>query len=309
MASHKRRQSALLAPLRHAIAWLAYACMRAVVLLPLSAQLAFGKGVGRLAGRLAPSRRRVVTRNLELCLPELDATEREQLATAHFEALGASFVEMAMGWFGSRETIAEHVRVEGREHLEAALEGGRGVILFSAHWTPFEFFFPVLRTLCPRLSGMYKKQRNAVMNRVMTRGRGRNVDRLFDKDSVRDMISELKRNAVVWYASDQSYTGKGSALVPFLGEPAMTNTAISRIARVSGATVLPYFSRRVGDGPSYVMTISAPLEDFPTRDPVADTRRLIAVIEEQVRACPEQYWWIHQRFKHRPASYPNAYAD
>ncbi len=309
MSSQKRLRSALLTPLRHAVAWIVYACMRLVVLLPHRAQLALGKAGGRLARRLAPSRRRVVRRNLELCLPSLSAAERERLEHAHFESLGASLVEMAMGWFGPYETIAKRVRVEGGEHLATALEAGRGVILYSAHWTAFEFAFPVLATMCPRLCGMYKLQRNAVINKVMRAGRGRSFDRQFDKDSVRDMVSELRRNAVVWYASDQSYAGKGSALLPFFGEPAMTNTAISRIARVSGATVLPYWTRRLPDDSGYVVEIGQPLEDFPTRDAVADTRRLVARIEEYVRRCPEQYWWIHQRFKHRPASYSNVYGQ
>lgn len=309
MPPTKPNSSAPLAVLRHLVAWLIYACMRMLVLLPYAWQLAIGKAAGRLARRLVPSRRRVVLRNLELCLPDLSAAERERLARAHFESLGASLVEMAMGWFGDYAAIERRVRIEGKEHLEAALAAGRGVILYSAHWTAFEFPFPVVATLCPRLCGMYKAQRNAVMNRVMTRGRGRSFDRLFDKDSVREMISELRANSVVWYASDQSYTGKGSALLPFFGEPAMTNTAIGRIARVSRATVLPYWCRRLPDDSGYVVTIAAPLEDFPTRDAIADTRRLVSVIEDFVRRCPEQYWWIHQRFKHRPASYPNAYAE
>lgn len=308
MPAQKSLRSTLLWPLRYAAAWVVYAWMRLIVLLPLGLQLELGKACGRLARRLAPARRRVVRRNLELCLPELDAAERERLEIAHFESLGASLVEMAMGWFGSRETIAARVRVAGREHLDAALRAGRGVILYSAHWTAFEFVFPVLAEMCPRLCGMYKAQSNEVMNRIMSAGRGRNFDRLFDKESVRDMIRELGRNAVVWYASDQSYAGKGSALLPFFGEPAMTNTAISRIARVSGATVLPYWCRRLPDESGYEVEIGAPLPDFPTRDAEADTARLIDVIERYVRRCPEQYWWIHQRFKHRPAAYPNAYA-
>ena len=95
---------------------------------------------------------------------------------------------------------------------------------------------------------MYKWQRNPVMNRVMNRGRGRYFDTLFAKDNVREMMRSLRDNAVVWYASDQSYGGKGSVLLPFFDEPAMTNTAIGRIARASGAVVLPYFCRRLEIG-------------------------------------------------------------
>jgi KDO2-lipid IV(A) lauroyltransferase len=212
-----------------------------------------------------------------------------------------------MGWFGSPEIVRSRVRVEGRENLEAALAKGRGVILFSAHFTTFEFFWPVLAPLCTRLCGMYKSQRNPVMNRIMNEGRGRFYDTLFSKDNVREMLRSLRDNAVVWYASDQSYGGKSSALIPFFNEPAMTNTAISRIAKASGAAVLPYFCRRLPDN-TYVMSIAAPLPDLPSDDEVQDTRRLTQVLENYIRLCPEQYWWIHQRFKGRPAPLPDLYA-
>lgn len=297
-----------LAPLRWAAAWVVYVGMRAVTHLPFRWQLALGKAFGGFSYLVARRRRHVVETNLRLCFPDLTDDERQELAREHFRSLGASFAEMAMGWYGSIDEIASRVTIEGLEHLERALDKGCGVILYSGHFTSFEIFFPVLAAHCPRLCGMYKVQTNPLMNRVMTRGRSRNFDRLFVKDNVRDMLSELKRNAVVWYAADQSHAvKKGSALIPFFGEPAMTNTGASRIARISGATVLPYLPRRLADDTGYTMTIGPPLEDFPTDDEVADTRRLVKALEEHVRTCPEQYWWVHQRFKARPEPYPDVY--
>jgi KDO2-lipid IV(A) lauroyltransferase len=293
--------------LRYAIAWFVYLWMRAIVLLPFRWQIALGKGLGRATYRLLPARRRVVERNLEVCFPGLSAAERERLAREHFAALGASLAEMATGWFGAAATVQRRVRIDGADHLRAALERGKGVILFSAHFTTFEFYWAALRPLCTQLCGMYKWQRNPVMNDVMARGRGRYFDHLFDKDSVRDMLRDLKDNGVVWYASDQSYSGKNSALVPFFDVPAMTNTAIGRIAKASGAAVLPYFCRRVDDA-HYVMSIYPRLDDFPSGDDVGDTRRFIRLLEDYIRLCPEQYWWSHRRFKGRPAPLPDLYA-
>jgi KDO2-lipid IV(A) lauroyltransferase len=296
------------AALRSAAGWLFYASMRAIVWLPFDWQLAVGKRLGAWSRHVTRSRRAVVDRNLEICFPELGAAQREALAKAHFAAVGASIVEMAMGWFGPIETIRRRVRVVGVENVTAARARGRGAILYSGHYTTFEFFFPVVGPLCGRFCGMYKLQRNPVMNRVMTQGRGRSTARLFDKDNVRDMLRELAANSVVWYAADQSYSLKGSELLPFFGEPAMTNTAISRIARISGATVLPYFCRRFADE-QYEVTFGAPLAGFPSDDSARDTLRLMAEIEDFVRQCPEQYWWVHRRFKGRPPPYTDPYSD
>jgi KDO2-lipid IV(A) lauroyltransferase len=295
------------APLRYAVVWLGYAWMRAIVRLPFSWQLSMGKFLGRASLVCARSRRRIAERNLQVCFPELTASERGGLLKRHFEALGASVVELAMAWFGSPEEARKRIRTEGEEHLRDALAKGRGVILFTAHFTTIEFFPPVLRQLCPRLCAMYKAQRNPFMTKIMNEGRGRNFDVLFSKDNVREMLRNLRRNAVVWYAADQSYDGKGTALLPFFNEPAMTNTAISRIARASGATVLPYFCRRLPDDSAYVMRFGAPLPALPSDNEEVDTQRLMQQIEDYIRTCPEQYWWIHRRFKGRPAPHPDIY--
>jgi KDO2-lipid IV(A) lauroyltransferase len=282
--------------------------MHGLALLPFRWQIAICKALGRVLGALVPARRRVVDKNLEVCFPELSAAERNRLVREHFAALGASLAEMAMGWFGNPDDVRRRVRIEGAEHIARGLEHGKGVILFGAHFTSIELFWPALRPLCPRACGMYKWQRNDVMNQAMYRGRGKYFDDQFASDNVRGMLRNLARNYVAWYASDQSYGGKNSALVPFFGVPAMTNTAISRIAKVSGAIVLPYFCRRVGDGAEYVMTIRPPVPGFPSGDDARDARDLLRSLEDYIRLCPEQYWWIHKRFKGRPAPLPDLYA-
>jgi Kdo2-lipid IVA lauroyltransferase/acyltransferase len=295
------------ATLRYAVVWLGYAWMRLLVLLPYRLQLALGRGLGRAAYCLLHQRRRIAARNIDACLRELSPAARARVLKEHFESLGLSLVEMGMSWFGRPQSVRARIDIEGADHLAAALKKGKGVILFSAHFTTFEFFWPALAPLCTKLCGMYKWQRNPVMNRVMTRGRGRWFDKQFAKDNVRGMLRSLRENDVFWYASDQSYGGKGSVLLPFFDEPAMTNTAIGRIAKASGAAVLPYFCRRLPND-RYVISIGAPPLGVPSGDDVADTRVLTKLLEDYIRLCPEQYWWIHQRFKGRPAPLPDLYA-
>lgn len=295
--------------LRYSFVWLAFSLMRVAVMLPLRLQLGIGAGLGHLCYWLIPGRRAVAQRNIAVCFPELPESQRSRLVRHHFAALGMSVAEMAMGWFGNRETVDRHVEIEGIENLTSALEAGSGVILFSAHFTTFEMFFPALRRHCPRLSGMYKVQRNPLMNEIMNEGRGRNFDCLIPKENVRDMLRELKSNTVFWYASDQKYAGKNSELIPFFGVPAMTNTAICRIAASTGAVVLPYFCRRLpGTKPAYVATIGTPLSQFGQGEPSADIGNFVTLLEAHIRQCPEQYWWIHQRFKGRPESLPDIYS-
>lgn len=289
------------------LTWIVYFYMRCIVHLPLGWQLMLGRWLGRCLNVVLYPKRHVADRNLAVCFPELSPEERKRLRRKHFESIGMAVSEMSMAWLGSNEVIRRVTTVNGTDNLRRALKKGKGVILFSAHFTTLEFPFAALKPYCPHLCGMYREQRNEMWNVLMHRGRSRNVDELFPKNSVRSMIRALKDNAVVWYAPDQSYRRKYSALVPFFGEPAMTNTATSRIAAMTGATVLTYFCRRLEDDSGYVVDIGEPLENFPSDDFVADTTRLMQALADYVRGCPDQYCWIHQRFKGRPPPYPDIY--
>ena len=248
----------------------------------------------------------IARRNLELCLPELPVAEREQILREHFRSLGVGIFETAISWWSSDARIRKLTRLEGEEHLQAALARGRGAILLSAHFTTLEIG---ARALASRIatSIMYRPTRNVVLERFLMRNRGLRAKRAIPRDDIRTLITALKSNEPVWYAPDQSYRKKGAEMVQFFHLPAATNTATSRLARMTGAAVLPYFPERLPGSRGYRMVIQPMLENFPTDDPAADARRFNELIEAQVRRVPAQYLWIHRRFKGLTPDYPDYY--
>ena len=287
--------------------WLGLAILRTLVLLPFPWLLALGRGLGRVLRRLPLDFVHTARRNIELCLPELGAKEREALLARHFESLGIALFETALSWWAPRERIARLARLEGLEHLERALERGRGAILLSAHFTTLEIGARVLADAVP-LNIMYRPTRNELLTYFLDRNRARRTRRAIPRDDVRTLISALRANEPVWYAPDQSYRKKGAEMVPLFGIPAATNTATSRIPRMTGAVVLPYFQERLPGTAGYRAVIHPPLEDFPSDSPAADAARFNRLIEEQVRRVPDQYLWIHRRFKGLTDDYPDHYA-
>jgi KDO2-lipid IV(A) lauroyltransferase len=244
---------------------------------------------------------------LELCFKDLGAAERQTLLERHFEAVGMSFVEMGVGWFTPIERLLQRVTIVGREHLDAALARGRGALLFAAHFTTLEVGVAVLERLAPRCSCMYRPQRNSMMDVMIRRGRYRFAKEQIPRDNVRALLRKLRDNFAVVYLPDQTTLGKQSELLPFFGEPAVTNTATSKLAAISGASVLPYFFRRLPDG-DYRVDIGVPLESFPGESVAGDTQRLFALLEQYIRLAPEQYLWLYKKFKGRPPPLDDVYA-
>jgi KDO2-lipid IV(A) lauroyltransferase len=285
--------------------WLGIGLIRLLGLLPYRLQMAVGAGLGRIAWCFARRDRRIAHINIRLCLPELDARARRRLVREHFGSLGCALLETALVWWASDRRLRKFVRVEGLEHLEKALAGGRGAILLSAHFTTLEMG---ARALC--MNGptaiMYQTPRNALIAALSLRGRAMHAQRAISSDNVRELLQSLKSNLPAWYAPDQRDEGRSGELVPFFGIPALTNVATSRIARISGASVLPYFPERLAGGAGYCMRILPPLEPFPTEDAVGDAARFHALIEAHVRRCPAQYLWTYKRFK-RPGSSDDPY--
>lgn len=289
--------------------WFLLGLMKVSARLPVDLQLTLGSLIGRLFYTVQRRERRIACRNLEICLPGLSSQERENLVRRHFRSVGFSVVEMGIGWFMPIARLRERVEVRGLEHLDAALAAGHGALLVTAHFTPIEVGVGILEDYPGKVSSLYRPQRNAMMDALILRGRSRFAESQIPRDNVRMLIRRLRRNEAVLYMPDQTYLGNQSAMIPFFGEPAMTNIATSKIAKISGAAVMPYWFRRRADDRGYEVEICPPLENFPTEDAIADTRRLVALLEERIRVTPEQYLWVYKKFKRRPAEYDDPYVE
>jgi len=307
MADARKPLSSYWAP-RYWPVWFGMALLRLVCLLPHRQALGIGRAIGRFVHALGGSRRAIVRRNIELCFPELAPDERDTLARRHFEALGMALIEMGLGRWASDRHMHEISRIVGLENLEAALESGRGVIMLSAHFTTLEMMGRVLATKIPPFDAVFRRNRSEFMTELQRSGREMSADTTIEKRDIKKMVRSLRNNRAVWYAPDQSYNRKGAEIVPFFGVPCMHTTATSTLARLGNALVVPFFPRRLDDG-HYELRLYPAFEDFPGDDPVADTRRYVELLESHIRLCPEQYFWIHRKFKDLPAEYPDYYAD
>jgi KDO2-lipid IV(A) lauroyltransferase len=289
--------------------WLVFGFMRVTCFLPFAWQISLWKRLGRLAYRLAPARREIARRNLELCFPELSQEEVASLLKKHFESLGASIAEMSLAWWSAPRIRQNRITLSGAEHLDAGLAKGKGAILVCAHYTTFEMTVVALDTWKSRICGMYRPNANELLDELLIRGRENSVAYTIPKNNVRGMIRALRENMLVWYAADQNYRRKNSSMIKFFHELASTSTATSKIAEATGASVMLLSSRRLPDDSGYLVEVHPPLQDFPSEDHDTDTRRLNEMIEENIRKAPDQYYWIHRRFKERPAPLPDLYAD
>lgn len=280
--------------------WLGVTMAWLITKFPWPLQLAIGKGVGLLMFYLLPSRRKVCCINLELAFPELSVAARKQLAKRHFVSLGYGMIEMFYSWWGSDKKVMALAAIEGKEHLEKAFRKGKGVVLLSAHFTSLELGGRIFALAIPEMMfcAVYRSHQNAVLEYLVADLRTKQFGQAIPKDNIRMMIRNLKQGSTVWYAQDQSYSGKGSVTVPFFGVDAATNSGTSRIAKMTGAAVVPFFTVRTNDKQKgYLVRFLPELEYFPSTDVIADTTRISQLIETQVRQYPEQYLWTHKRYK------------
>jgi KDO2-lipid IV(A) lauroyltransferase len=287
------------------LTWVGLSVLRSLELLPYPAQRHIGFGLGRLIRRLPLAYVRIARRNIELCLPELSPQQSADLLDRHFKSLGMALCETANTWWSSDRRVHALAEVRGLEHLQAALAGGRGAIMIGGHFTTIEIATRILGTVVP-LNVVFRPTKNALLTHQMFTSFRRHGNPIAHND-IRSMIRALKHNEVVWYAPDQSYRNKGAAMVHFFGIPAATTTATSRLARISGAAVLTYFPERLPGNAGYRVVIGPALEGFPGVDAVGDAERFNRFLEAQIRRVPEQYLWMHRRFKGLTADYPNYY--
>ncbi|MFM2340768.1 MAG: hypothetical protein RLZZ592_421 [Pseudomonadota bacterium] len=269
--------------------------------LPLGLQTRLGLGLGALLWRLGTSRRRIALRNLELCLPEKTPAEREAIARAHFGWLGRSFLERGMLWYASRERLSRLIQVEGDVKLAERSE--RPVMWLAPHFLALDVTgVSILLNQNRHAGSIYQAQSNPVFDAAMRRGRLRfgNAEIFARSEGARALMRAIKRGDAFFNLPDMDFGARDAAFVPFFGVPAATLLAPSRMARALGMVVQPVVGEMLPGGQGWRIRFLEPWTDFPTDDAVADTARMNRWIEQEVRRLPEQYLWVHKRFKTRP---------
>jgi KDO2-lipid IV(A) lauroyltransferase len=286
--------------------WLMFGSLWLLTRLPFSWQMTVGSLIGALALRLAGRRRHIAAVNLRLCFPEQSEGERQRLLKAHFDALGKGVVETALCWWGRSAQLQDKFCLVGLQHLQEARANGRGVILLSAHFTTLELGVRLLALRSP-FHVLYRQHKNPLFEAVMQRARQRRFERAIPRDDTRALLASLRAGMPVWYAPDQNHAGPQAVFAPFFGVQASTLTATARLARLSGAAVVPFFQARLPGSESYLLVLCPALQGFPGDDIEQDTARITRLIESVVREIPAQYLWVHRRFKTRPAGEPSPY--
>jgi KDO2-lipid IV(A) lauroyltransferase len=269
--------------------------------LPLPLLAALGGAVGEVLYRVARPRRHIALVNLRLCFPELSEAARRRLARAHFRAAGRSVLERGLLWWASAARLERLIRLEGEDHLTNLLAQGRPVILLAPHFVGLDMGGTRVAMRFDLVS-IYARQKNRVFDRWLFHGRSRFGDQrlLSRQDGVRGTVKAMKAGRPFYYLPDMDYGRKDAIFVPFFGVPAATITGLARLARLAGAVVVPCVTRMLPGGQGYRVELGEAWPDFPSDDVVADTRRMNAWIESVVRTMPEQYYWVHRRFKTRP---------
>ena len=264
--------------------------------LPTRAVGSIGSGIGRLFYWLIGERRKVTRINLAKCFPEKTPAERETLARAHFRAFCRALIEQSIFWWGPRERIRDLVTLEGLDNLPPR---PAKVIIFAPHFVGFEATLARLGLEFP-VAMMYSRQKDPVVEAQLLRGRQRFGNRMYPRQSgIKLGIELINAGTPYYYLPDLDFGPKRSVFVPFFGVQAATVTGLAYIAKSTGAAVVPCVTRML-DGGGYLARFYPAWKDFPSGDDVADARRMMAFIEEQIRGMPEQYFWLHKRFKTRP---------
>jgi len=286
--------------------WILILLMKTGALVPFRMQVFLGKNIGKLFYPLFSRFRKIAFINVQRCFPEKSKDQVNVLVKKHFESIGVSFFETANAYYGKDEKIQKLLTIVNEHYLTDAMKDGRGVIILCSHFMPLMLSSRAL-SLKHKIASIYRPQNNRLFDKIMVKGLTNGGGIMIKNSDTKAMIKAIKNALPIWYAPDQDLGTKGTVFAPLFGIQAATISATSRLAKGDNTAVIPYSFIRTDEG--YKMSFSAPLENYPSGDLVQDATQTNQILEAQIRKNPEQYLWIHRRFKTRPKGEENFYAD
>lgn len=287
--------------------WLIYALVYALRFMPMRLSWLLGNLLGSLAALLYKTK--TIAVNLELCFPHLDRARRQQLRRKYFRHLGQAFFDLGLAWIGSAEKVKRHVKIIGAEYINEALAKNQGVILLAPHMVGLELGYKRISIEWPAIC-MYRKPRCQLQHQLSRYFRtglgGKCLERY---ESLRPLIGMIKQGTVFYYLPDQDpdQPGKDYVFAPFFGHPAATFTAMTRLAKMSKAVVIPLFTQQLPFGRGYEIHLQSPLQNFPGENELVDATVVNKAIEDGLKGIEAQYFWSYRRFKTQPDNQPSPY--
>lgn len=278
--------------------WTGFFFIWLAAFMPWPVKRALGRGLGYLLWRLAARRRKITEVNIGLCFPELRPEKQQQLVKDVFIANGMGLLETATAWFREPEYLRPVTRIKGSEHLQEALNQGKGAIIIGIHFSTLDLA-GAINKLWFDIDTFYRKHDNPVFEWIMTRSRKRIYGAAIDRHDLKGALKRIKSGRAIWYSPDQDFGRKVSVFAPFFGIEAASIKMTARLAKMTGCAAVPLAVRRLADN-SYELEYFPALAHFPSGDDVADATRVNRIIEDIIRQHPEQYMWMHRRFKTRP---------
>ena len=282
-------------PLSHRLLWW---LLRRITSLSHANQTTLSRWLARLAPIIAGRRMRVVRANLAICFPALRTSEREALANRVASSTILGLLETLTAWVRPEQLANKHLEIEGLDLLREERPPHQGVLLVGMHFATLDMAGALLSREIP-FDVMYKPSRKPFIEALMVQGRNHYFDQVIKQSNVREVVRRLRAGHIVWYAPDQDYGPENAVFAPFFGTPAATITATSRLASMTDAKIIFMSHFRVGEDHYRICLTQAP-STLPSGSELDDATAMNRVIEAEIQKAPEEYWWVHRRFKSAP---------
>ncbi|NMP28562.1 kdo(2)-lipid IV(A) palmitoleoyltransferase [Rahnella sp. SAP-1] len=292
---------------RYWLTWFGLGVLFLLVQLPYPVMYRLGVWLGRTSMRFLKRRVSITRRNLQLCFPDMDNAVLERKIVRNFESLGMGLLETGMAWFWSDARVRRWFDVSGLQYLKLAQQNQQGVLVIGVHFMSLELGGRAMG-LCQPMMAMYRPHNNKAMEFVQTWGRMRSNKAMLDRKDLRGMVHALKRGEAVWFAPDQDYGPRGSVFAPLFAVPqAATTSGTFMLARLAKPALVSVVLVRKDNAAGYDLVIQPALRDYPIDDELAAAAYMNRVVEKEIMRAPEQYLWLHRRFKTRPEGAPSLY--
>ncbi len=300
-----RKDIELLHP-KYWLTWFGLGVLWLLVQMPYPWIVKLGRFLGTRSRVFLKRRESIARRNLRLCFPNMSDERIEQLIADNFKSLGMGLLETGMGWFWSDSRLRKYFEIDGKDRFLAAQQHHRGVMLVGVHFMSLELCGRIMG-LCQPILATYRPHNNALMERVQTWGRSRSLKGMIDRKNLRAVITSLKKEEVVWFAPDQDYGPKGSIFTPFFAvEKAATTKGPLVLSRLSNAVMMTMTLTRKSNNSGYCLHFGTEFKQLPEEEAEASAY-VNHAIEAEIMRAPEQYLWVHRRFKTRPIGEPSLY--